>query len=449
MKDLIKIIIGFIAVLSILLLAACSTSGQPPTPQPNDEEEIVEVDTFTFPVSATLRITPYFGDSLGWKSQDYYYETIQFPDINGDGKDDVCGRTSGGVFCYVNSQGQFQPFHIIFSNFSNSNNWHTDPAYWKTIQFPDINGDGKDDVCGRGIDGIICGISHGNRFGPPKFWNSSFSDQGLWKSHPAYWSTIQFPDVNGDGKDDVCGRGIDGIWCATSNGNDAFISTKLWSKSFRDAHGWKNHDYYYATIQFGDLDADGKDDICGRGAAGIWCGLSSGSDFTNISLWTTQYSNAAHWHTSPAYWSTIQLADINRDGRADVCGRGFSGIYCGLSTTARFVYTSTLHAPNFSDSNGWKEEPYYATLRFVDVDGDNRADVCGRGYEGIYCAHSTSSAGIPRFGTVYHRVNNFRDRDGWKSSPAYWKTVQPANIDSSSGFEWCGRGVKGIYCSLD
>jgi len=41
-----------------------------------------------------------------------------------------------------------------------------------------------------------------------------FSDAKGWKD-PAYYSTIQFPDINGDGIAGVCGRGTFGIGCDT------------------------------------------------------------------------------------------------------------------------------------------------------------------------------------------------------------------------------------------
>jgi hypothetical protein len=50
-------------------------------------------------------------------------------------------------------------------------------------------------------------------------------------------------------------------------------------------------------------------------------------------------------------------------GRADVCGRGSAGIYCAPSTGGSFN-PLTLWIANFSDALGWSSQPYYSTIRF-------------------------------------------------------------------------------------
>ena len=105
-------------------------------------------------------------------------------------------------------------------------------------------------------------------------------------------------------------------------------------------------------------------------------------------LWTADFSNAFGWGQS-IYGTTIMLGDINGDGRADVCGRGGAGIYCALSTGSGFGVT-IFAINNFADSGGWATgDYYYGSIRLGDVNGDGRADICGRGAAGIYCAVST------------------------------------------------------------
>jgi hypothetical protein len=52
--------------------------------------------------------------------------------------------------------------------------------------------------------------------------------------------------------------------------------------------------------------------------------------FVNNSVWTTKFSDTYFWN-QPGYYSAIHLADISGAGNADVCGRGTAGVYCGLS----------------------------------------------------------------------------------------------------------------------
>jgi hypothetical protein len=49
-----------------------------------------------------------------------------------------------------------------------------------------------------------------------------------------------------------------------------------------------------------------------------------------VTRWTSNVSDAYGWNSDPAYYSTIQFVDLNHDGKADVCGRGSDGIYCGV-----------------------------------------------------------------------------------------------------------------------
>jgi len=224
-----------------------------------------------------------------------------------------------------------------------------------------VNGDGRADVCGRGGAGIYCALSSGSSFGAVNLWVANYSDGFGWNTGPEYYSTIRFPDVNGDGRADVCGRGAAGIYCALSSGS-SFGAANLWVANYSDGFGWNASPAYYATILFADVDGDGRADVCGRGGAGIYCALSSGASFGAVNLWIANYSDGFGWNTSPAYDSTIHLADVTGDGRADVCGRGAAGVYCAPSSGPSFSPIS-LWTSNYSDAFGWATPEYYSTMR--------------------------------------------------------------------------------------
>jgi hypothetical protein len=139
------------------------------------------------------------------------------------------------------------------------------------VRFPDLNGDGRADVCGRGYGGLVCGLSTGTSFSATGFWTSGpFGNAEGWAANASYWQTIQFQDLSGDGLDDVCGRFSDGVRCATSTGT-AFGPTTLWTTDYSDAAGWGASTSQWQTLRFQDLDADGKADACGRATNGILC----------------------------------------------------------------------------------------------------------------------------------------------------------------------------------
>ncbi|MFO0635766.1 MAG: FG-GAP-like repeat-containing protein [Nannocystaceae bacterium] len=388
--------------------------------------------------------------------------SVAFADVDGDGDDDVCSAGGSKVSCMThrNKVGDDPCFHFGDYGFTASFSFNLTnyTSRWTTIGYPDLDGDGDDDLCVRGPDGMYCALAQDTDFGAPTRWSTNFGENNGWGA-AKYYETIGFPDIDGDGRDDVCGRGSAGIHCGLSTGT-AFAATSLLWTTFSDVNGWGSSASYYGTIQYGDVDDDGRDDVCGRGSAGIYCATAGQASAT---LWTTQFSDAAGWGQEK-YWSTIKLADVAEDWHGvDVCGRGSGGIHCGLAHHDHFEQAEAIAAPDFSDAHGWDQPKHYRTITFADVDGNGEADVCGRGNEGVYCATAMlfpggGGGGIPEclpldycdfvFEEAQLWTSNFGDNNGWGSDEAYWGTVHAANVvDAWAGDEFCGRGSAGIWCS--
>ena len=70
-------------------------------------------------------------------------------------------------------------------------------------------------------------------------------------------------------------------------------------------------------------------------AAGVvcWLNLASNPGFKTTGPSRTGMSDASGWD-KPQYYSTIQFADINGDGKADLCGRDSQGVQCSLTNAA-------------------------------------------------------------------------------------------------------------------
>ena len=407
------------------------------------------------------------------------YKNIGFADVNGDGYPDLCfldtvlnedgwvpGPNPDGTFNRAYSATPIlkcalgwlaSPFNIQFAA---PTVWDADahgflleqpPSTWgqfdESIQFVDLNGDGKADACSVWAShaAIKCVASNGSSFvntgvfvqNTKQMYGSEYADTA---------DAVRFVDLNHDGKTDVCMRVPTGMKCALSDGSN-FGQSTLWSADFSDSNGWGASPAYWSTIQFGDLNGDGLPDVCGRSPAGITCAINNGQGFLRSWLWTTQFSDAAGWN-QPQYYSTIRLADVNGDGRADVCGRGSAGIYCARSGGVFFGDPWTLRLPEFSDANGWNQEPSYRSLWLVDVNNDGRADVCGRGTLGIWCALSTASFD-PSFSPSQLTVSNFGDNYSWGTQDYYWSTVRPIHGSPQQVpmTAFCGRGGAGIWCS--
>ncbi|HPB97154.1 MAG TPA: VCBS repeat-containing protein, partial [Polyangiaceae bacterium] len=71
-----------------------------------------------------------------------------------------------------------------------------------------------------------------------------------------------------------------------------------------------------------------------------------------------------------------RTTDIDGDGRADVCGRGGAGVWCHLSNGTSWAVRGPVLG--LSDDSGWGDSFNWGTFRFGDIDGDGRADLCAR-----------------------------------------------------------------------
>lgn len=375
-----------------------------------------------------------FSDANGWTNAKYY-STVRLVDTNNDGKRDLCGRGSGGITCGTSTGTKFNAPTTWSANYSDANGWGA-VQYYSTVRFPNVNGSGGLDVCGRGSGGVTCAVSNGSAFTGAAVWASVFSDANGFNAEK-YYATIDYPDINNDGKADVCGRGISGVSCGISSGS-AFGAVALWNSSFSDANGW-GAAQYYSTIKYPNVGGSAAGDVCGRGMGGIMCGISNGSSFAGLTTWAPAFSDANGW-SAAKYYSTIAYPDLNNDGKKDVCGRGSGGMVCALSTGSAFG-AATTWTTTFADADGWDQAQYYSTIQFVDLDKDGREDVCGRGSDGMYCAYSNGSS----FEGLHKYSVSPKNADAW-NLPQYHRTLQFANIDSDSAPELCGRGVSGMLC---
>jgi hypothetical protein len=353
----------------------------------------------------------------------------------------VCGRYTTGIVCARSTASSFDTQSLWQATFSDAG-W-TAAEYYSTVQFADLDGDGNEDVCGRGPAGMTCALSTGTGFGAATVWQSIFSDANGFGNGPQYYSTIKLADINGDGKADLCGRGIVGVYCALSTGT-TFGAATLWNSTFTDVNGWTDAKYY-STIQFADINGDGKADLCGRDSTGMMCALSTGTTFAAPSNWIVGYSDAAAWGNGPYYYSTIKILDMNKDGKADICGRGIGGVVCNYSTGTAFG-AAGLSAPLFSDANGWNAGPqYYSTIQFSDVNGDGNIDVCGRGIPGMSCALSTGPVG--NFAAATSWSASFSDAYGF-GNPQYYTTIGLVDMNLDGKADICARGSGGIVCNF-
>lgn len=307
---------------------------------------------------------------------------------------------------------------------------HGDPIGASTTS--DIDGDGRPDLCARAAAGMRCHLANDTGFGEA-IVGPELSDELGW-DRPARYGTIRMGDVDGDGKADLCARDGDGVQCWPSTG-DGFAAAIV-GPALSDANGW-DAEQYFGTIRLADVDGDGKDDLCARAADGFSCWRSHGDGFDEP-FTLTELSDANGFDV-PSRFGTIRMADLDADARVDVCARTDVGMRCWPSTGTSFG--AAIEGPAWSDDAGFGRVEYWSTIRLVDLDADRHADLCVRTSTGMQC-HLGDGAGFgdATLGPAWS------DESGW-SDYANYATIRWADLDADGDLDVCARANAGMRCA--
>ena len=365
------------------------------------------------------------GDSM---YQAIIYDT-QSTDIDGDGKADICIRNKDGIACVISSLNTPTKLKHVLA-LSNNDGWNQVP-YYATIRFADINGDNKADICARDLNGVVCWPSKGKEFGTATPIIAMADKDGY--NDVKYYSTIRFADINGDGRDDMCARFKTGFECYPSI--ESGWDNPIVISDMSDTKGWDKPEYY-STIRTADVSGDGKADICARDAAGFKCWISNGNQFEDALL-AADWSDANQWN-KPEYYSSIRMADINGDHRADICARNSEKIICHLSQGTGM--SNPIDGPVLKDKSGWNHYENTSTLRFGDFNGDGKDDLCIRANSGFRCYASNGNGFDNRYD-----IETMSNANGWNIADQF-RTIRMADINGDGKAEICGRDDNNLLC---
>ncbi len=255
------------------------------------------------------------------------------------------------------------------------------------------------------------------------------------------YATIQMADINGDGKDELLGRNSFGLdaWSFDDAGGWIMLPQRLYTMS--DANGW-GQPQYYETIQAGDIDGDGRDEVLGRTAQGLnaW-DYDSGSGWDIFPLGLGM-SDAAGW-INPQNYTTIQTADIDGDGTAEVLSKATPGIIAFRWNGTAQNWVQLKQGPSLSDGGGYTNPQYYTTIQTGDVNGDGSAELLARGIAGVDAWHYDGETNP--WSTLPHTGDwpELSDSLGW-ASPQYYSTIQTGDINGDGRVELLARGASGI-----
>lgn len=146
-------------------------------------------------------------------------------------------------------------------------------------------------------------------------------------------ATVTFADVDGDGRADLCGSGTGGFGCARSleregRGSDARPETLFaWSAGWNARVRPVSRAAPATSALHGDLNGDGRMDECSVSAEGLRCALAGPRGLLGSSIWLpAERADAAPWLAGG-----LRLADVNGDGRADLCSFRDAAVACALA----------------------------------------------------------------------------------------------------------------------
>ena len=160
--------------------------------------------------------------------------------------------------------------------------------------------------------------------------------------------------------------------------------------------------------------------------------------------------------SQPRYFKTIQTADVDGDGQAELIGRDSRGLHIfKFSTTTGTwlpVFASgggtELVLVDFSDPNGWAAERFYSTIKLVKLDS-SPAKLVARSHSGLlvyeFVKGPPNNLGFPTGAWVQKTTEGPfpGNENDWGVAP-YYETLRYGMIDASGNASVIGWGAQGI-----
>lgn len=291
----------------------------------------------------------------------------------------------------------------------------------------DINGDGWQDIVGFGQDFVMAAIASAGGFNTPTFLLQDFSYNQGWRVEK---HPRLMGDLNADGRQDIVGFFNDGTYVSYSTGTGFSAKVRMFADLGYD-QGWRTTEH----LRFlADVNADGRQDIVGIGYHGVWIALATATGVSAPTLWLAAFGTKDGW-TIDKYPRV--MADVNGDKQSDVVGFGSDSVWVSLSTGTGFTAPTAWKVGAFGYVQGWRVEKHPRLLS--DVTGDGRADLVTFFDNGLYVTPSTGSS----FGTTEYRIKNLGyTAGGWRVDQ---NPIVMGDVNKDGSSDVIGFGNDGVW----